>query len=281
MPIPTHLLERAYQLINANQLQNAELVLDAVVRVDPRNVEAWKTYLMIRQSQSDLDWLKDRILKTRELGKREKVKLIEYYHRLTKQLNEIKEDTGQISTPTFFLQEEKEEYVSTEGTDNGLELLGVFDYPEKNIKKEILAKPRSRPRRRKLYNPFTIDFVRSILKTMSRNPVGKKFASYLEEPIALVYDCIKNPWDAFARFSESPHYRIYIGVSLLILFVFGVRIVMSSNFLGYIVLGIFVIGSWRWLSKHENYSSSQTRIYLHENTSDLPMVEEEEEVDSN
>lgn len=39
MSISSHLLERAYQLIDANQLQNAEMVLDALVRVDP------KTYL--------------------------------------------------------------------------------------------------------------------------------------------------------------------------------------------------------------------------------------------
>jgi hypothetical protein len=38
MPATIHLLERAYQLINANQIQNAELVLDAVVRVDPKNL---------------------------------------------------------------------------------------------------------------------------------------------------------------------------------------------------------------------------------------------------
>ena len=42
MSISSHLLERAYQLIDANQLQNAEMVLDALVRVDPKNIPAWE-----------------------------------------------------------------------------------------------------------------------------------------------------------------------------------------------------------------------------------------------
>ena len=117
MPVPIHLLERAYQLINANQIQNAELVLDAVVRVDPQNVEAWKTYLMIHQSQNDLDWLKERILKTKELSEVDKTKLINYYLYLTKQLN----GTAEICRPNrthslLLLQEEREEIVATEET---------------------------------------------------------------------------------------------------------------------------------------------------------------------
>ncbi|MFH0959346.1 MAG: tetratricopeptide repeat protein, partial [Pseudomonadota bacterium] len=68
MPISSHLLERAYQLIKARQYENAELVLDAVVRVDPKNVEAWKTYLQIHRDVNDLYWLKERILKTKDLS---------------------------------------------------------------------------------------------------------------------------------------------------------------------------------------------------------------------
>ena len=280
MPIPTHLLERAYQLIDANQFQNAELVLDAVVRVDPQNVEAWKTYLMIHQSQNDLNWLKDRILKTRELGKQDKFRLIEYYQYLTSQLSEPNEGAGQTNIPSFFLQEEEETQAQLEDMENtGLELLDVFDYPKKTIDEENLSNPRPRLRRRALYNPFTVDFARNILEAMSQNSFGKKLASHLEEPTTLIHDFIKNPEDTFTKFSRSPHFRRNSGVSLLILFILGIRIAISSNLLGFIILGIFVMGSWRWLLNHENYSPSQTRIYSQESTHSLHVVEEEEEVE--
>jgi hypothetical protein len=275
MPIPTHLLERAYQLIQANQFQNAELVLDAVVRVDPQNMEAWKIYLMICQNQNDLNWLKDRILKARGLSRQDKVRLIEYHQYLTGQLGRTEEGMGRTNISAFLLQEEKRAQASTGEMDNTrLELLDVFDYP----KRDYLPRPRQRSRRRPLYNPITVDFVRNIFKTISQTPVGKKLTSSFKESAILIYDHIKNPKDAFAKFSRSlSHFRTNSGLSLLILFVLGIRIVMWNNFLGYILIGIFFLGSLRWLSNHENYSSAQTRIYLQENESNLPMEEEVEQ----
>ena len=127
MPVPIHLLERAYQLINANQIQNAELVLDAVVRVDPQNVKAWETYLMIHQSQNDLDWLKERILKTKELSEPDKTKLINYHLQLTKQLNGAEEVAIGRKPFALLLQEEKEETAMAVETRAQFELIDIFD----------------------------------------------------------------------------------------------------------------------------------------------------------
>jgi len=274
MPVPIHLLERAYQLINANQLQNAELLLDAVVRVDPKNVKAWKTYLMIYQSQNDLDWLKERIIKTKELSEADKTKLINYYLCLSKQLNGAEEVVARRDTFALLLQEEKEETAIAEKTVPRFELIDTFDYPTKVIKKET----RTRPRRRAIYNPFTFDIVSGILKAMARNPLGRKVAIYIQKTIGQVNALIKNPKDTYLRFSKSPHFEKYAEVALLALFVLGVRLVISSHFLGYIFIGMFVMGGRWWLMNFGNHNtstmSSQVRVYLHENEINLPAIKE-------
>ena len=273
MPATIHLLERAYQLINANQIQNAELVLDAVVRVDPQNVKAWKTYLMIHQDQNDLDWLKDRILKTRELSETDKTKLLNYHSQLTKQLNGAKVVAIRKEPFTFPLQEEKESIVTAEKTTSQFELIDVFDYPTKIATNET----RIKPRRRAVYIPFAVD-VAGILGSVSRSLLGRKLATYFQKSVILAKDLVKNPQDAYTRLSKSPHFDIYSEVALLLLFVQGVRLVISSNFVGYVFLGIFIFGGRWWLIKFGNRGTitpgGQSRVYLHENKVNLPEITE-------
>ncbi len=90
MPISAHLLKRGYQLIDSGQLQNAEMVLDAVVRADPKNVMAWKAYLKIYQYRNDLDWLMERITKTTELSDKDKEDICAYKNFLIQGLSERK-----------------------------------------------------------------------------------------------------------------------------------------------------------------------------------------------
>lgn len=274
MPLPIHLLERAYQLISANQIQNAELVLDAVVRVDPQNVEAWKTYLLIHQSQNDLDWLKERIIKTRELSEVDKTKLVNYYLYLTKQQNGAKQSVFQTDTFVPFLKEEMEETTTTEETTIQFELIDVFDYPTKIARKEILTKPR----RRAIYNPFTFDIANGILKAISRNHFGRNIADYVQKMVVLSSDLLKNPKDAYAWFSKLPHFKTYTEVALLVLFILGVRLVISSQFFGYVFLGMFVLGGRWWLQNFGNHGTpalrNEIRVYLHENKNNLPVIKE-------
>jgi len=273
MPAPIHLLERAYQLINANQIQNAELLLDAVVRVDPQNIKAWKTYLMIHQNQTDLDWLKDRILKTRELSETDKAKLLNYHLLLTKQLNGAMEVSARTEPFTFPLYEETETTDSLINATPQLELIDMFDYPTRIINNEM----RTKPRRRAIYNPFAF-LVTGILETVSRIPLGEKLALYIQQTVIQVKDLVKNPQDVYARLSKSPNFDKYSEVGLLLLFVLGLRLVTSNNFLGYGVLGLFVFGGRWWLIKFGNHSTtnpgSQSRVYLHENKVSLPEIKE-------
>ena len=273
MPAPIHLLERAYQLINANQIQNAELLLDAVVRVDPQNIKAWKTYLMIHQNQTDLDWLKDRILKTRELSETDKAKLLNYHLLLTKQLNGAMEVSARTEPFTFPLYEETETTDSLINATPQLELIDMFDYPTRIVNNEM----RTKPRRRAIYNPFAF-LVTGILETVSRIPLGEKLALYIQQTVIQVKDLVKNPQDVYARLSKSPNFDKYSEVGLLLLFVLGLRLVTSNNFLGYGVLGLFVFGGRWWLIKFGNHSTtnpgSQSRVYLHENKVSLPEIKE-------
>jgi hypothetical protein len=274
MPLPIHLLERAYQLISANQLQNAELVLDAVVRVDPQNVEAWKTYLLIHQSQNDLDWLKERITKTKELSEVDKTRLLNYYLYLTKQQNGAEQSIFQTNTFVPFLQERTEETTTTEKTAIQFELIDVFDYPTKIARKETLAKPH----RRAIYNPFTFDIANGILKAISRNRFGRNIASYVQKMVALSNDLLKNPKDTYAWFSNLPHFKTYTEIALLVLFILGVRLVISSPFFGYVFLGMFALGGRWWLQNFGNHSTpnlhNEVRVYLHENKNNLPVIKE-------
>jgi hypothetical protein len=275
MSFPVHLLERAYQLINANQLQNAELVLDAVVRVDPQNMEAWQTYLLIHKSQNDLDWLKERILKTKELNQMDKAQLINYYLYLTKQQNGTEQAMFQTDTFCPILPKETEEIATRDETTCQFELIDVFDYPTKITQKET----RKRPRRRTIYNPFTL-LANDILQAMARSSFGKKIAYYIPKMIALANDLAKNPKDTYDRFSKSPHFKKYTEIALLALFILGVRLVISSQFFGYVFLGIFFFGGRWWLQIFGNHNTptliSQTRLYLYENKNKLPEIKEEE-----
>lgn len=272
MPVPTHLLERAYQLINANQLQNAGLVLDAVVRVDPQNVGAWKTYLQIHQNQNDLDWLKERLLKTKELSEADKAELINYHLHLTQQLNGSKEASIWADTFVPLPPQETQETITAKETNVRFELIDVFDYPARMAKKE----PRTRPRRRTMRNSLARDIANGVLKAVSRRSTGKKLATYIQKITALANEFVKNPKDAYLRFSKSPHFEKPIGIGLLTLFVMGIRLAVSSYIFGYVLLGMFVIGSGWWLVNFGSQGANQSRVYLHENKINLPVIEEAE-----
>ena len=266
MPVSSHLLERAYQLIHANQLQNAELVLDAVVRVDPQNVEAWMIYLRICQSQNDLDWLKDRVLKTKELSEDNKTELINYYTYLTQHLNGTIETAARTDTFDYLLHDEKEKKRIEEGTKSHFELIDIYDYPIKIVINEF----RTRPGRRVIYNTFARDIVNTALKKFSRTPFGRKVAAHIRKLNTLMNDLVKNPKNAYARISKWAHFEKSVGVALLAIFLLGVNLVVSGRFLGYGLLAVFVIGGGWWLVNFGSLGTGQNRIYLHEHKTNLP-----------
>ncbi len=141
MPISSHLLERAYQLIKARQFENAALVLDAVVRVDTKNVDAWKAYLQIHKDISDLYWLKERILNTNDLSAADKKNILDYQNYLLQQWVETKgNDVAEEIENTLPYKD----YDSKQNEPVTLELIDFFDYPEQKVEKARKRKPRRR-----------------------------------------------------------------------------------------------------------------------------------------
>jgi hypothetical protein len=200
MPISSHLLERAYQLINANQMQNAELVLDAVVRVDPKNIEAWIAYLEVHQDRTDLEWLKDRIVRTREISDQDKNELLQYHAVLIEHLKKVEAGTARAHTVQSFSFRQIDE-LSAKNEKVSIELLDVFDYPA--AKNEPMAqKP---PRRRRWHG---IDL---------SSPVNQ-------------------------------------AVALLFIFFAAVRLFISGYLFGYVLLALFLVGCFYWLSNYKGQS---------------------------
>ncbi len=141
MSISAHLLERACQLIDANQLQNAELVLDAVVRVDPKNVMAWKVYLQICRDRNDLEWLMERILKNKELSDKDKEDIGAYQKCLLKGLVDFKQNRNEShSWRTQFIEHEQE--ILSQDNIVIFELIDQFEYPARKIEQVKRRRPR-------------------------------------------------------------------------------------------------------------------------------------------
>ena len=139
MPISAHLLERANQLMDASQYQNAAMVLDAVVRVDPTNVTAWKAYLQICRDRTDKDWLLDRVSKNKELSEEGKLEIQAYHNELLLGLsNRMGEGGEELSSPII----EPEQETQTPDRAIKFELIDEFDYPTRKI--ERVKRRRSR-----------------------------------------------------------------------------------------------------------------------------------------
>jgi hypothetical protein len=80
------LLQRAYALVDKNRIEDAALVLDAVVEEEPQNIEAWELYLQISATRSELEWLGKRIQSNKELRPEDKKNILGYQRYLIGQL---------------------------------------------------------------------------------------------------------------------------------------------------------------------------------------------------
>ncbi|MBI3162919.1 MAG: hypothetical protein HYZ23_10425 [Chloroflexi bacterium] len=65
------LLDQAYSLINTNRGKEAQRILDQVLSADPQNMDAWKAYIHICNTQRDLERLRNHIINMWDSGVRE------------------------------------------------------------------------------------------------------------------------------------------------------------------------------------------------------------------
>ena len=147
MSMTSHLLERVHKLVEVNQFDNARLVLDAVVRIEPENISAWLSYFQIYRNQNDLEWLKQRVINTIEISDENKQLLFEYHDYLLQYsyestITEMNNGPIGISSTLPVLLDEKNNSqgmlfynsnMSVKETDAPtLELLDIFSYPVLN-----------------------------------------------------------------------------------------------------------------------------------------------------
>jgi hypothetical protein len=93
MPVTNRLLERAYALLDEQKYEDAALVLEAVVREEPQNVEAWLLYLQISTSEGELTWLGERISASPVLNSTDKENILSYQQYLLEQMEKMETDT--------------------------------------------------------------------------------------------------------------------------------------------------------------------------------------------
>ncbi|MCZ2123195.1 MAG: tetratricopeptide repeat protein [Anaerolineales bacterium] len=55
------LLDEVYNLINKNRYQEAQVILDQILKLDPQNVEAWDAYIRSCATRGDLEGLRSYI----------------------------------------------------------------------------------------------------------------------------------------------------------------------------------------------------------------------------
>jgi len=89
------LLNRAYQLADQNNIEDAKHVLNAIVFNYPNNIEAWEFYLQLCTDKKELDWMVARVSESKRITSNTKMEIMNYYQFLRKS----------VSTTGFDVQE--------------------------------------------------------------------------------------------------------------------------------------------------------------------------------
>ena len=76
----TNLLHKAYENIDAGNVQSAQDILERLVQVDPSNIEAWEAYMQICETCEELDSLCERILQVPEIIGVNRESIFDYYY---------------------------------------------------------------------------------------------------------------------------------------------------------------------------------------------------------
>lgn len=266
---PRHLLERAQQFINDEQLQSKEMLLDAVVRVEPQNVEAWKAYLQILWQPSRLEWVKERALKAQELSEDEKSEILDCYLWQALQIRNMS-NAAQAQDTNSSAKTEREE----SALNSHFEMVNLFGYSSNRISQNLRRKPH-----RTSYN-FAADIGAGMLNAALRHPWGKKAAKYIERSKQFAAEAWKNPGEFYTRCAAFPYFEKIVGAVLVILFVLGTRLAIQNYFLGYVFLSLFLAAGLQMLPKFFNSNalplSEQIRVYMQEVEDELFEMEQKE-----
>ena len=269
MPAAHHLLERAIQFIDDKQLLNAEMLLDAVVRVEPQNVEAWMVYLQILKQQPRLDWVKERALKTRELSEGEKNDIVDCYLWQTLQIRQNSAASQEFNVSAVDAKPDH----AARSAQNEFETMNVFGYSASHADHCSSKRPS-----RAVYN-IAADMGAGMVKSAMSHPLGVKAMPYLNAAKKLIFEVLKDPRRAYARYSRTPGFTTVFNGVLALLFLSGVRLAASSYFIGYVLLFVFLVVGFRVmpqiLGQYFTPIEPRMRVYMSKTEDSASEVEEE------
>ena len=228
----SHLLERAHKLIDANQLDNAELVLDAVVRTEPTNLIAWIGYIQILKNREGLEWLRQRVSRTKELTDADKNFVFEYYDDYENRLDTSDEkcinfDFIDFAAITPYLKDENNMTDQTSLPDS------VTQFQTRTDETTI-----------ELLDVFSFQVVTP--QTQNDESVHS----------------VDHP-------APKPTYQAMV---LLIMFFISINLIASGSSIGQVILGLFFVGAIYWLANFNptiNTNHVQIRTYALENNYEL------------
>jgi hypothetical protein len=80
MTIMADLLHKAYEHIEAGNVQYARAILESLINTDPMNIEAWEACMQISETCEELDYYCEQVLQIPELNPTDRESILDYYY---------------------------------------------------------------------------------------------------------------------------------------------------------------------------------------------------------
>lgn len=74
------LIHKAYQQIEAGNIQYARAILESMINTDPMNIEAWEACMQISETCEELDYYCEQVLQIPELNPTDRESILDYYY---------------------------------------------------------------------------------------------------------------------------------------------------------------------------------------------------------
>lgn len=100
MIIMANLLHQAYEHIEADNIEQARAVLEALLQAEPMNIEAWEACMQISETCEELDYCCEQVLQLAGLHPTDRESILDYYYFLRQilRINNTRESAPKMVT---------------------------------------------------------------------------------------------------------------------------------------------------------------------------------------
>ena len=100
MIIMANLLHQAYEHIEADKIEQARAVLEALLQAEPMNIEAWEACMQISETCEELDYCCEQVLQLAGLHPTDRESILDYYYFLRQilRINNTRESAPKMVT---------------------------------------------------------------------------------------------------------------------------------------------------------------------------------------